>query len=187
MNNAPAIAFAYDTLQVVMNPTRENNWVGYPVVARKVQKTFFIELTVCKDCVVTAICKRGKSSSERSFNRATDADAMQAALKALSEMLAGQEVTVPPVSRMNPPRPEPKTFLIECEHCAVVPGPHGTTQHVIFNPKGDTVERALAWKKEGDRRYIEIDDRSGLHVRKIAVLVIHYVFDYGTLWIGTDK
>lgn len=83
--------------------------------------------------------------------------------------------------------PDPETFLVECEHCAVVPGPHGTQQVVIFNPKGDTVARALAWKKAGDRRYVEIDDRSGLHVRKVAALVIHYVYDYNTLWLGLDK
>jgi hypothetical protein len=181
------LAFTHDTLAVVMNPTRENNWVGYPSVDGIAQKKFFIELTKCKDgSNIAAIVKKGKGSSERSFDRATDHEVMDGALKALGQMLKGEEVTVPPVSRMNPPRPIPETFLIECEHCAVVPGPGHTKHHVIFNPKGDTLERARAWKEKGDRRFVDIDDRAGLHTRKVAAKVVHLVFDYNTLWIQVD-
>lgn len=188
MTTPTLITFTFKNLTVVMKPTRDNKWVGYPSIDGQEQKKFFIELTVCKDgSNIAAICKRGKSSSERSFDRATDQGVMEAALKALSQMLSGEEVTVPPVSRMNPPRPEPETFLIECEHCACVPGPGDTHHLIIFNPKGDTLTRAREWQEKQDKRFIEIDDRSGLHVRKVATQVIKLVFDFGTLWLQVNN
>ena len=77
-------------------------------------------------------------------------------------------------------------ILIKCTHLASVPGPNGTYHHIAFDPTPDTVERVDEWRRAGDPRVIEIEDRAGEHVRTRAGSVVDVNYDYGTLWITTD-
>lgn len=100
-----SLTFSADNLQVTLKPNGAGEWFGYPSVDGQPQAKHYIQVTQLKDCFISAICQKGRAGSLRSFDRLDGNEAARVALKALAETLKGVPVTVPPVSRMNPPRP----------------------------------------------------------------------------------
>lgn len=100
-----ALAFKFDNVQVTLKPNGVREWLGYPSVDGQPQAKYYLQVTELRDCFISAICQKGRAGSLRSFDRLDGNEATLVAMKALAQFLKGEPITVPPVSRMNPPRP----------------------------------------------------------------------------------
>lgn len=57
-----------------------------------------------------------------------------------------------------------KTLSMKCEELVCIPAGMGSFQHVIFNPKGDTLEAIKAARDTGEYHTLQVEDNGGSHV-----------------------
>ena len=82
---------------------------------------------------------------------------------------------------------EVKQIKLRSTHLAAVPGPHGTTVLVLFNPTKKTIKDAMKWHTSEEKKTALSIDRAGEYVDNVPRYASKCVSDNRCMLITTHR